>query len=454
MAQGLSRREFLRVAAVAGAGAAALLAGCQPKVVEQPSAPAAAELGAPPVQAPAGDVIIDYWNGLTGEDGITMLKICQLWQEKNEGVFVKTQRIPWGQYLEKLLPALVAGSGPDIFILHRERLPDYASKPGVLLPLDDIFDQGLLPRDDYRDEIIADAYWDGKLMGVPLDAYGPVCWINMDLLEQAGVEWPDDREPLSREEFLDLVTKCTWDESGKHPNEAGFNKDKVAVWGYAGRDTVGETTRQNGVDAVSLDGSCKATVTDPLYLDGLQFGRDLTWEYWVKPPVGVDVNMAFAAGQLVVRTNGSWYYNWFRDYPDTNWAARYWPRLGKEKGIWVGSHNHCLPGTISAVKRDWCFKLIAEMGSTHLWSAEAGMPSARMSIAEHPAVKENWALPMQFRQHAWAYRPNLTFKQREEVLGVLNPRIAAALNNEMTPLAAMQEAEREMQAILDRAGCW
>jgi multiple sugar transport system substrate-binding protein len=436
------------MAAMASAGAAVLLAGCQPKTADtaQPAAgPADAAVPAAP-----GDVMLDYWNGLTGEDGITMLKICQLWQEKNEGVFVKTQRIPWGQYLEKLLPAMVAGSGPDIFILHApDRLMEYQPKD-VLLPLDDIFDTGLLPRADYRDDIIEPCYADGKLWGMPLDAYGPVLWCNLDLFEQAGVEIDPSRGPLSRDEFLTLVTKLTWDKNGKHPNEAGFDKENVEVWGYAGRDMVGETHRQNGVDRVTMDGSCKSMITDERYVDAVKWGRDLTWEHFVKPAAGFGTNEAFGGGRLAIHCNGSWYYNWFRDYPDTNWGARYFPTIGTEKGVWVGTHSHCLPKDISAAKRDWAFQLIAAMGDSHLWSAEAGMPSARSTIVEHPSVAENWALPMQFAQHAWIYRANLSYKAREEVSGILNPYIAAALNNEKEPLAAMQEAEPQIQAILDR----
>lgn len=447
----LNRREFLKLTAFASLGAAAVLAGCQPKAAEttekEEAVDTAAEGGVP---ASPEDVVLDYWNGLTGEDGITMLKICQLWQEKNPGVFIKTQRIPWGQYFEKLLPAMVAGSGPDIFILHAPgELREYVPK-GVLLPLNDIFDAGMLPRDDYKDDIIEECYEDGKLWGLPLDAYGPVLWCNLDLFAEAGVDIPEDREPLNRQEFLDLVTALTWDESGKHPNESGFNKEKVAVWGYSGRDMVGETYRQNGVDRVSLDGTCQATVTDERFLDAVQWGRDLIWEHNVKPAAGFDWTAAFGAKTLAIGSNGSWFYNWFRAYPDTNWGARYWPTIGAKKGVWVGTHAHCLAKTISDDKREWGLKLMQGMGESHLWSAEAGMPSARTSIASHPDVASNWALPMEFRQHAWIYRANLSFDARTEVDGILNPFIASALNNEVTPQEAMAKAEVEVQAILDR----
>ena len=56
----------------------------------------------------------------------------------------------WGVYFDKLATAIVAGSGgPDLFVLWHSVMPQYAMS-GYLHPLADVmFEEGLLPKDDF-----------------------------------------------------------------------------------------------------------------------------------------------------------------------------------------------------------------------------------------------------------------------------------------------------------------
>lgn len=484
--QSLSRRTFLRRATVLGAGLTAALAGCQPKVVEvekivtqevekivketvvvegtpqvvekvvketvvaeDEGLMAKADESAIVSAAGSGSVVIEYWNGLTGEDGITMLKICQQFTEQYPDVTIKTQRIPWGNYFDKLLPAIVAGAGPDYFILHRGELHEWKPK-GVLMNLDELFDSGELPRDDFNTVILEDCMHEGHIMGVPLDSYGPVLWLNLDLLEKAGITYEEEEEPMDRTKFLETMTALTWDVNGKHPGESGFDPGNVDIWGYGGGNNVGTYAKQNGVDSVSTDGSCKAQVTEEGFVDALTFERDLRWKYYVQSSGDFAADQGFAAGKLSVFYNGSWFYNWFKEYPDFRPGVWYLPTIGANKGVWNDSHCHVLPLDLEADLLDWCKKLTVHIHSSHLWASEAGMPTPRASVAAHPQIAENWALPVQLRQQDWIQKPNRSYPCGTEISGVLDPEIAAALNNEKEPLQAMQDAAARMQPILDR----
>lgn len=489
MIKNVTRRSFLRTAAVAGAGL--VVAACQPKVVEvtkivekevekvvketvivegtpkvvekvvketvvqkvvekeQSDLMAKADDSAIVSAAGSGKIVLEFWNGLTGEDGITMIKICQQFTEKNPEVTIKTQRIPWGNYFDKLLPAIVAGSGPDLFILHRGELHEWKPK-NVLAQLDDLFETGVLQKDDFNKVIYEDVLKDGHVMGLPIDAYGPVLWLNLGLLEKAGIKYDVAKEPMKRDEFLQVATALTFDKSGKHPGESGFDPKNVDTWGYADIGVYGTVANQNGVDSVSTDGSCQAMVTDERYIDAITFCRDLRWKYYVQSSGDYDAAQAMGAGKLAMFYNGSWFYNWFRDFSNMKWGVWYLSQYGANKGVWNDSHCLTIHKDLKGDKLDWVKKLMPYISSSHLWAAEAGMPTPRKSVAQHPQIAENWALPMQLKQQDWIIPANRSYPCGTEVSGVLGPEVAAVINNEKEPLKAMQDAAARMQPILDR----
>ena len=496
MSKPITRRDLLRGAAFTGS--AVLLAACQPRIVEVEKEVTkivkevvqetvlvagtpevvekevtkvvkevvketvvvekeAADLMAAAAEeaivsaAGSGQVVLDYWNGLTGDDGVIMIKIVQKFAQANPEVTIKMQRIPWGIYFEKLLPAMVAGAGPDVFILHAPGEVNEWVRKDVLMVLDDMFDTGMLPKDDFDEMVLDGCTYEGHVVAVPMDAYCPVLWLNLDKFEEAGVEYDPDRAPLTRAEFIEICTQLTWDENGKHPNESGFDRENVACWAYGTNDMVW-TYRQNGVDRVSMDGTCKSMITDPRFIDGVQWGRDIIWKYYFKSGEHWSADeQSLAAGKLAMNGNGSWFYDWFRLHPEVpNKAVWPWPQIGENKGMWVGTHGLCLPQDLASEKVEWGKKLITAISDSHVWAAEAGMPTPRKSVAEHTLIATNWALPTEIKQQAWAYPENVSYPCPTEVSGILNPMIAAVLNNEREPLEAMMEAEPRVQEVLDR----
>lgn len=179
------------------------------------------------------------------------------------------------------------------------------------------------------------------------------------------------------------MTALTWDVNGKHPGESGFDPGNVDIWGYGGGNNVGTYAKQSGVDSVSTDGSCKAQVTEEGFVDALTFERDLRWKYYVQSSGDFAADQGFAAGKLSVFYNGSWFYNWFKEYPDFRPGVWYLPTIGANKGVWNDSHCHVLPLDLEADLLDWCKKLTVHIHSSHLWASEAGMPTPRASVAAH-----------------------------------------------------------------------
>ena len=84
---------------------------------------------------------------------------------------------------------------------------------------------GPLPADDFAQPIFDATLYDGERYGVVIDNHGWGMWVNNDLLEAAGLD--PNVPPQTGQEFIDYSIALTLDENGLHPNEEGFDADKI-----------------------------------------------------------------------------------------------------------------------------------------------------------------------------------------------------------------------------------
>src|SRR5689334_20124225 len=131
---GVTRRDFLRIAAFAGMGAVAAACGAAPAPTAAPTAapaaapaaeaptaaPAAAPAAAAPTAAPAAapaaqsvSLRFTCWDSATGADVYN--SIIDQFKKANPGVDVTTEFTPDG-YDDKILTGLATGSAPDVFL--------------------------------------------------------------------------------------------------------------------------------------------------------------------------------------------------------------------------------------------------------------------------------------------------------------------------------------------------
>src|SRR5690554_2468882 len=85
-----------------------------------------------------GKIVIRYWNGFTGPDGLTMQSIVDNFNREysSEDIVVMMDRLPWDTLYQKLLATSVSGTLPDIVSIHGQRIPNLVSR-NRLLSIDD-----------------------------------------------------------------------------------------------------------------------------------------------------------------------------------------------------------------------------------------------------------------------------------------------------------------------------
>lgn len=193
-AKQIGRREFLRLFSLAGT--AAMIAACQPTVVEkivretvvvEKEVEKEVERVITATPAPAVVADLEIWTYPRTENDAErvyepmMEKFSELYPFIIPNVDVQT----WGGRREKLYAACAAGEPPDIWFATTDTVPAYIEK-GIILPLSDLLEAEALA--DYSESEIAAASYEGKLYMPLTDAEVNGFGYNGNLLRECGYD--------------------------------------------------------------------------------------------------------------------------------------------------------------------------------------------------------------------------------------------------------------------------
>lgn len=123
--------------------------------------------------------------------------------EAETGVKVTFEQIPWANRDQKILTALVANNGPDVFYVIPDQMPQYANE-GMLLELNQYVDTADL--EDFVDTALVSTTWRDKLYGLPIlqEAYTMI--YNVDVINAIGESV--DNLPKTWEDFTAWSAKA------------------------------------------------------------------------------------------------------------------------------------------------------------------------------------------------------------------------------------------------------
>ncbi len=442
--------------------ASLLLAGCAPAAAPAPAGEATEDSAAaapaePTVQSEemgTGSIVLNMWDGIGASDGEILTQLLNQCVEANPDITVKRQIMTWDVYFDKLAAAIVAGSGgPDLFILWHSVMPQYA-KSGFLHPIGQImFDEGMLPKDDYSPALLDALTIDGQIWTVPFDNYGVGVYVNLDLLEKAGID--PNQPPQNAEQWLEYARMLTLDKNGNHPNDAGFDPDNVEQWGWAvdwPRATVQPALFQWGGDIISRDDDPRALINSPESVAATQFFVDAIQKEHVAPkPAGANFNELFANNKIAMWPMGSWMYNFMNQQEGMHIAMWPYPPLGPERGatlMW--SHTFGVAKSVEGEKLDAAKRIIKCLSdNSALWTEKAGMPTARLSLRAGLADKV-WTLPVFDKQFQAEGVTEFASTRFSEIMGAVEPAWSAALNGDQPVQEALDQAAERINKALGR----
>jgi len=198
MSKKLSRRDFLKGAALVAGGS--VLAACVvPTSVPQPAAEPA-EATAKPAAAPV-EIRFAHWLG-------EQLKAWIPYLQEKTNTTIREEIYDWADFSQKMMTQFAGGTAPDVLMSG-----DISTMQGLA---NDLF----LPLDDYLDKAGIDmslwvsdpAYlwgWNGAIRGLSTMTAQPLCaYVNETLVEKAG--YPLDKLPYWGRDNYDKWTWTDW----------------------------------------------------------------------------------------------------------------------------------------------------------------------------------------------------------------------------------------------------
>ena len=410
-----------------------------------------------PIVLGSGKQKVNFWHGLGGADGATMVQMLKQYSDANPDVTINSETYDWGVFYQKLPTATAAGSPPNLAIMHSWAIQQFASQ-GILQDADtNFFQPGLISKDDFNPILIKAITVDGKTQAVPFDNHGWINWVNTKVLKDAGLD--PAKLPQNGAEFLEWAQKITVDEAGKHPNEDGFDVNKVKVWATHSswqRFTLPSTIWQFGGGLISDDGK-KSLLNDPKTIAAVQFWYDLIYKYKVVPPATPGVPSPydlFKTNSIAFMWDGTWGLNFFKDNPDAQAVMQ--PNFinslapdGK-KAVRFDSHMLVVPVGVQGADLEAASKLIQWLSNNGETWATSGQVPARLSVQQKPSVQQIPSVAVAAKQFSEIGRAGQSHPSINEIVTAYEAAFSAVLANTTPVEQAMNDAHTAVQQILDR----
>lgn len=317
-------------------------------------------------------VTIEYWTLFGGGDGAAMEAITN---EVNGNVdyTIDRQRVPWSEYYDRLFTSLTGGEGPDVAIVHTERLIEYED---LVEPLD-----GRISTDPYLDDIVEMGHRNGNFLAAPLDTHPYGLYYNREVFEEAGLD-PDD-PPNTPERFAECANAIR-DNTDHWPAQihSGF-------WSFALFNTWVE----------SMDGQLLTDDLEPAFNDdagqhAAEFYHDVFIENEWAPSDSDTGWEAWQRGEAGMVFEGTWHVG-VLDEVEFEWSmTKPFVLPNHEQAYtWANSHLLMVPADSGRTEEeraaavDFITRLTQD--HNHEWGINAGHLPASKAALESGALQES-----------------------------------------------------------------
>jgi len=291
MSTKLSRREFLRLAGLAGAGVA--LAACQPAATEAPTQPPTTEEEVVPTLVNMADVTGELRIGTINDASVNAVMDILLAGFGAKYPNVKTKiEYQIGDYTERLFTQAAAGTLPDVVWNANLFTPGFVENKVLkdLMPFIDVDEEFDL--DDVYPAILGEARVGEGLYYLPASLDVVTMYYNKTMLEAAGASLPT--ADWTWADFLQAGLKVIEVNKDAEGNPTQWMLDN-ATWNWSA--TVHPWLVGYGSDTLSEDGKTSSW-SSPESIEALTAYTEMWTKHKIAQPLGMDVGgQAFPMGK-------------------------------------------------------------------------------------------------------------------------------------------------------------
>lgn len=374
--------------------------------------------------------------------------IINAFSADDNGVTVNTLPTDWGNYYDQLKAMYAAGNPPDVHVIHKHAIPEFASL-GALADLTDDLQAAGIDTSDWTDSGRAAVTYNGRIYGVPMDVHANLWYVNMDLMEAAGLVNPDGTPmvPSSPQELL-AQAKAVKDATGKDYLTADFSEFPIGV-----RLVLSLVWQQNS--ELFADG--EANVDSPEATTAVNTILSLFDGGYANPKLNYNDSMqSFMDGEAAVFVNGDWVVNSLdAQIADGAIALKHlyvadFPTLFETPATWADSHTWAVPSTLKAkdpAKYDAALKLMKWIYDHDLDWARTGHLAVSKKVVESDAYA---ALP---HRSEYANTVNIArdvqpTTKYDAIQDVLNRELQAIWVTGKPEAKALSDADSAVQDLL------
>jgi multiple sugar transport system substrate-binding protein len=325
---------------------------------------------------------ISSWGDL--QENAILVDLIADFEKTHPGIQVELERIPFNEYVTKLLTQVAGGLAPDVIFVEVNNFTDLYLR-GALEPLNSYMQADNFSLDGYYPQVVDRFTADGSTYVIPRDT-APICVIyyNKTAFDEAHIPYPTDNWDWN--DFVyDAKKIMKTDDTGK-----------VTRWGFVDDWPMWDTWVYDagGSFTDNVKHPTKWTfASDPDTLKGLQFRADLMNKYKVMlPPAGLaamggsGTSDMFVNGSTAMFLSGLWKTPQFRGIKDFKWDIAMLPKAPNGfRAFSTGGSGYGILKTSAHKKEAWeLIKFISgEEGAKRLAATGLAQP-ALMSVSNSP----------------------------------------------------------------------
>ncbi|MEK3984235.1 extracellular solute-binding protein [Paenibacillus sp. FSL K6-3166] len=384
-------------------------------------------------------VEVSFWNPFGGGEGEFVEKIIKDYNSSQEEVFVKQLRLESNEYYARLSTALSFGKGPDVAVVHADRLSPFI-KAKQIVPLNALAEQGRFQFNKIGEQNLQSVSYGGQYYAVPLDTHFHMLYYNKDILAKAGLLTPEGTPKLEMntpEGFIRLLRQIAARVPGVQPmavNTPYFQESFLDLYYESGGELFSPDMKQ----AVIYNEKSVRVLTfyQQLFEEGLSDLNDNTpWD-------------SFYNGQAGLWFGGVWEAGHHLSNNALDIGIIPIPPIFGSSAHWGSSHTLVIPAYVSEEEQEGAMdfvKYFSEVGGK-IWG-EAGHVPANLDIAESRAYRE---LP--YRDRFIQSRDQVKFAPKTDKYATLFTAMSEELQNivrnRIEPEAGLKVLEKSLNLIL------
>ncbi|MBP2411990.1 multiple sugar transport system substrate-binding protein [Arthrobacter stackebrandtii] len=411
---------------------------------------------------------LDYW--LWDANQLPAYQQCAAdFTKANPDITVKITQTGWDDYWSRINNGMASGTAPDVFTDHLSKYPDFL-KTNQLLALDDAVTKDSVDLTQYN-EGLADLWVgpDGKRYGLPKDWDTVALFYNKKMAADAGITAEQmgslDWNPQDGGSYEKIIARLTVDKNGKRGDEAGFDKNNVAVYGLGLKGSDADSAGQTQWSYLSATTGWTATDKNPW---GTHFNYDdpnlqATIDWWaslvakgympkLETTVGADVADNFGAGKAAINSHGSWMIGQYTGYEGIDLGIAPTPQGpdGERASMFNGLADSIWAGT---KKKDAAIKWVEYLASTDCQDvvASKAIVFPAITTSSDKAAEAFKAKNVDVSAFTQQVKDKTTFTgpitdNAAKIAGIMTPAMDAVLSGK-SPASSLTDANEQVNAL-------